>query len=259
MEQLSKLFMEFNQLLESQHFAEGDLDYTIFDRQVPFLEQMARVKNSGITVFDLFKREHIFASYNLEAIFGYDYQKVQELGTDYFNSRIHPDDLFMLTQKSLGLMRFVLALPVEERKDFKLQNEYRILNRHNQYIRIIEQHSVLELDKQGNFWLSLSVIDISPSQDARSGVISQFIDLTSGQVIDYLELTTKLPSQAEALSKRETEILKLVKEGLLSKEISDNLSLSVHTVNTHRQNILKKLGAANSLEAIDFAMRLGLV
>jgi DNA-binding CsgD family transcriptional regulator len=257
MEQLSTLMMEYHQLLNSQQFVEADLDYSVFDRQVPFLEQMAKVKNSGITVFDLFKREHIFASYNLEAIFGYDYQKVQEQGTDYFNTRIHPDDLLVLTQKSLALMRFVLALPIESRRDFKLQNEFRLLNRHNQYVRIIEQHSLLELDVHGNFWLSLSVIDISPNQDVQKGVVSQFIDLRTGQVVDYQKLETA--PQAEPLTKRETEILQLVKGGFLSKEISDNLSLSVHTVNTHRQNILKKLGAANSLEAIGFATRLGLV
>jgi DNA-binding CsgD family transcriptional regulator len=259
MDTLTKLMMAYNELLNSQQFVEADLDYSVFQQQIPFLEQMAQVKNSGITVFDMFKREHVFASYNLEDIFGYDYQKVQDIGTDYFNSRLHPDDLFLLTKKALVLMRFILALPVGERKDYKLQNEYRILNKQNHYIRIIEQHTLLELDVHGNIWLSLSVVDISPNQDSQKGVVSQLVNIRTGKVVDYRPLSTIQTEIKEPLTKRETEILQLMKEGLLSKEISDNLSLSVHTVNTHRQNILKKLGAANSIEAIEFGTRIGLV
>ena len=44
------------------------------------------------------------------------------------------------------------------------------------------------------------------------------------------------------LSVRELEIIKLIESGLGSKEIADKLFLSVHTVNTHRSNILEKSG-----------------
>jgi DNA-binding NarL/FixJ family response regulator len=50
-----------------------------------------------------------------------------------------------------------------------------------------------------------------------------------------------------------------VKEGYLSKEISDRLSISVHTVNTHRQRFLEKMGAANSMEAVMYASKYGLL
>jgi DNA-binding CsgD family transcriptional regulator len=46
---------------------------------------------------------------------------------------------------------------------------------------------------------------------------------------------------------------------LLSKEISNVLSISLHTVNTHRQRFLEKLGANNSMEAVMFASRFGLL
>ncbi|MCK7538476.1 MAG: helix-turn-helix transcriptional regulator [Marinilabiliales bacterium] len=44
------------------------------------------------------------------------------------------------------------------------------------------------------------------------------------------------------LSYREFEIIRLIEAGLSSKEIADKLFLSVHTVNTHRSNILEKSG-----------------
>lgn len=44
------------------------------------------------------------------------------------------------------------------------------------------------------------------------------------------------------LSSRETEIVNLIAEGKQNKDIADQLFLSVHTVRTHRKNIIKKLG-----------------
>jgi len=44
------------------------------------------------------------------------------------------------------------------------------------------------------------------------------------------------------LSSRETELIHLIAEGLTNKEIADKLFLSIHTVKTHRKNIIRKLG-----------------
>lgn len=44
------------------------------------------------------------------------------------------------------------------------------------------------------------------------------------------------------LSSRETEIIHLIAKGLTNKDIADKLYLSVHTIKTHRKNIIRKLG-----------------
>ena len=44
------------------------------------------------------------------------------------------------------------------------------------------------------------------------------------------------------ISEREVEIIKLIAEGFINKEIANKLFLSTHTVNTHRKNIMSKLG-----------------
>lgn len=43
------------------------------------------------------------------------------------------------------------------------------------------------------------------------------------------------------------------------KEIANSLNVSINTINTHRQNILLKLKANNSIEAVNIAQRLGLL
>lgn len=54
------------------------------------------------------------------------------------------------------------------------------------------------------------------------------------------------------LSMREIEIIKLIKEGLSSKEISSRLNIATRTVEVHRHNILKKLKLKNTASLINF-------
>lgn len=56
----------------------------------------------------------------------------------------------------------------------------------------------------------------------------------------------------KGLSLREIEIIKLIREGLSSKEIANRLSIAVRTAEVHRHNILKKLGLKNTASLISF-------
>ena len=61
------------------------------------------------------------------------------------------------------------------------------------------------------------------------------------------------PSQGiNALSERELQIVKLIKEGFSSKEISGQLNISLKTVEVHRHNILKKLNLKNSAALVNY-------
>lgn len=70
--------------------------------------------------------------------------------------------------------------------------------------------------------------------------------------------TEKREENRNPLTERETEILKLVAEGLSNQEIADRLYLSVWTVRTHVTEILGKLGVENRTQAALYALREGL-
>jgi two-component system response regulator DegU len=61
------------------------------------------------------------------------------------------------------------------------------------------------------------------------------------------------------LSKREREILRMVVEGRQNKEISNSLDKSIRTIETHRFNIMKKLGVNNAIDMINKAVKENLV
>lgn len=57
------------------------------------------------------------------------------------------------------------------------------------------------------------------------------------------------------LSFREIEIIKLISEGFKYKEIADKLNISFRTVETHKNNILEKLGLNSVIELVRFAIK----
>ena len=60
--------------------------------------------------------------------------------------------------------------------------------------------------------------------------------------------------KSDALSKREIEILILVAQGLMNKEIADRLNISLNTVITHRKNIIKKTGIKSVAGLTSYAL-----
>ena len=66
-------------------------------------------------------------------------------------------------------------------------------------------------------------------------------------------------SLEDALTPRELEVLCLMVDGMLKKEIGDKLSVSFHTVDTHIRRNYIKLGVSSKSAAVAKAMRLGLV
>jgi DNA-binding NarL/FixJ family response regulator len=61
------------------------------------------------------------------------------------------------------------------------------------------------------------------------------------------------------LTKREVEIIKLISEGLTSQQMADKLFISPRTVETHRANLMKKLGVKNAIELVKKAEQLQLL
>ena len=70
-----------------------------------------------------------------------------------------------------------------------------------------------------------------------------------------------IPSSDEAvyLTQREQDVLVLAAQGATDKEISEDLSVSIHTVKSHMRNILAKLHLSHRHEAALYALREGLI
>ena len=77
-------------------------------------------------------------------------------------------------------------------------------------------------------------------------------------VMDTLLNKQEQDNDIANLTEREIEITRLISVGLKNKEIADRLSVSPHTVHTHRKNILRKTGVSSALELSIYAKANGI-
>ncbi len=94
---------------------------------------------------------------------------------------------------------------------------------------------------QGKTYLSPGICD---------KVITRFLDQSG---------STRVTNSMEKLTAREREITKLIAEGYKNREIAENLSISMKTVEKHRSNLMKKLGLHNISAITAYAIENGLV
>lgn len=79
-------------------------------------------------------------------------------------------------------------------------------------------------------------------------ILDMFLDLSDNKYI---------PEDPKHLTASEIEIVKLIANGLTTKEIASKRNISYHTVNTHRKNIFKKMEVSNASELIILAIKAG--
>ena len=156
---------------------------------------------------------------------------------------VHPDDWEVVRRIDKKVWELLDTLPEEEKLPYKYIYEMRVLDK-GKYVRMIYQMRILAF-KDDNF-LGMGIIDLAPEQSANTSVRFQIKNCLTDEVVPFtIESATDV-----LLTPREREILALAKEGMFSKEISEKLNISIHTVNRHRQNILEKLQVDNIIEAI---------
>lgn len=162
---------------------------------------------------------------------------------------IEPSDLEKRNLDELQFFHFMKEIPQTERGDYYLVS---CINMRTSKELIPVYHRIFYLTSPDEecIRLALCLYNVAPAYIAESYICHTLNG--SRTLIDRRDST-------HILSEREKEILRLIEQGKLSKEIAPLLSISIHTVNRHRQNILEKLRAQNSFEACQTARSLNLL
>jgi len=74
----------------------------------------------------------------------------------------------------------------------------------------------------------------------------------------YLNKTAPLVDDVH-ITQREMEVLKLIAEGMSSKEIANSLFVSERTVNGHKTNLISKTGSKSTLDLLVYSIKNGLI
>ena len=207
----------------------------IAQEYISYMKILEQAGSFAVFLSDRFGHYYYVTEYVTEDIQASDELNIEKL--------VHPDDLEVVRRIDKKVWEFLDTLPEEEKLTYKYIYEMRVLDR-RKYVRMIYQMRILAF-KDDNF-LGMGIIDLAPEQSANTSVRFQIKNCLTDEIVPFaIETATDA-----LLTPREREILALAKEGMFSKEISEKLNISVHTVNRHRQNILEKLQVDNMIEAI---------
>ena len=243
------------ELWSRQQIGHHDVDYELWNKKRGFIREFSLMSRSCIFTVDVFKGRYDFASDNFSQIFGYDprlIKTIREQG-DFFEEKIHPDDRAQLLEYQIEHGQFIYSLPEQERNDYQQTFQYRLLNGKGKHVNVISRQQVIEKDRNGKAWIIMGFMDISPDQTLSEKISRAVINRKTGEIVP-----SSIPAEKQ-LTCREKEILSLIRQGFLSKEIADKLGLSIYTVNNHRKNILAKLDVDNVIEAINTAREYGII
>lgn len=223
----------------------------IRNKQQSYIEFLSEANNSFVFV-SLLHTKYLFISSNFKNLLSLPVGEKMNMENDLLEEYIHPADLPVLLDLQRRTLDYVFKLPREVQTDYKHIFDFRVLGISNQYIRVICQYQLLETNQP---MLLLGVVDISPDQDLKAPVKFRLVNNKTGNIVNI----PIVDNPDISLTRREKEVLQMADDGLTSKEISDKLFISIHTVNRHRQNILEKMNVNNLSEAIEYAKRLGLL
>ncbi len=195
-----------------------------------------------------------FVSKETEVVLGYT---PQEFNIPLINERIHPDEFSWFLSMGKRIQDFFSELPIEKLMKYKVRYDYRLRKKNGDYARILYQGIMIEHDENGKLLRTLNIhTDITYLKKEGRPVLS-FIGLDDEPSYIDVDLQNIFTESKEDFTKREKEILTLLIEGKLSKQISSILNISKQTVDTHRKNILHKKKLNNTGELIAKAITCG--
>jgi len=243
------IFFDF---IES-YLPSGFLDINSDDPIMQRLEEVMEENDQFFSASDLSLMQYLFTSKRSMQILGI---APEEVDPGFFMNTIHPDDLQRLILGREKMFKVAQEIYAAKSGTGLMSFTLRVLNPEGTYNNLLGQayffHSTIPRE-------AVFLIQVITNLD-RSVKTNPDGHWYVGDDVSLFKFPDeKLLQMGSNLSDREFEIVKLIGSGLGSKEIAEKLFLSVHTVNTHRSNILKKTHKASVADLIYDLKNLGLL
>jgi DNA-binding CsgD family transcriptional regulator len=141
-------------------------------------------------------------------------------------------------------LEYAISKKIDLRQDYRVIFYYRITNSHGDVIHIEDEK--IALPSERGRYVHLRLLKNITFEESFSGTKVKIYKRINGK---YILLHEYFPQQeANELTSRQRDIIKLILMGLGNREIANRLSLSVFTIKNHKQTLFKKLGIGSSLE-----------
>ncbi len=217
------------------------------------LDQLITHTHCFYHTFNHYTSKFEFLSRGLLAITGYTKDEYISMGNFPLLEIGHPDDVAILESALFRDFKEVFSkYSIEDRSRLKFQFNYRILRKDKSVINILEQDNFVEIDINGNAQLSFGSCSQIPFNDGPyyCGLSVYFLSEKTSQIVFQRIYRPGINIHENNLTSREREVIKLLVDGMTSKEIGEQLHISKNTVDNHRRNLLRKLKVKRTNELV---------
>ena len=182
----------------------------------------------------------------IENVLGFDSYSLEDHMTN-----IHPEDYRYVMHASTFTLKHALEMCYKKPFQSFYSIDYRTKTANNEYVRVLRKTTQLALCDEGKvtYYLTIctDITKVKRSKEISVGFSGEGTDGISKEQILGIE-------NKDLWTSREVEIIDLIMQGFSSKEIANLLSLSYHTIRTHRKNILRKGGFSSTSQLVEFFM-----
>jgi len=175
---------------------------------------------------------------------------------DLIFDKIDTDDLTERHILELRYFQFQKQNPINERVKYSTFSRLRATNTIGERMYINHRTLYPKSFPNGSIWLALCLYTPCADQTFLHGIDGKIVNNQTGEII---AVDSYKQYDGELLSQREVQILTLIAQGVLSKQIAGQLNISLNTVHRHRQNIIKKMQVVNATQAVKTAVVMGLI
>ena len=194
-------------------------------------------------IFDLSKNK-VTDFFGWDRVFGYE---LDQFDLSFFDDKDHPDDIVQLRRVLSSTFKQLISTKVSEGVNV-LNITYRFKHNNGNYVKVLCSVCVYETSKSNNaIKLIARYSDISFM--GFSGTLEWDVN---DSLFDRNEIIKSVHGESAYLfTDRELEVISCLFGGYSNRDIAEKLSISEHTVATHRKNILSKSGCndINSLKS----------
>lgn len=248
---MSRFTSIFSQWKDTLKLAENDYQEQLYE----IIEKLSDVEHfiqGAIFIQDYRDFSVKYASKSAFEVCGYFPENFYSNGIELGIQIHHPEDRSNVLVFQKQVFDYLQTIPVESKNSMEISYIARIFHRkQDRYQMIHATIKPLLFDSDYNVILDIvhwKVIPDIPSNDLFSYYI-KYID-KEGKVHQKNNMINKAKKGIHTLTKAEQEVASLLQKGLTSVEISKKLNRSKHTIDTHRRNILKKLGFKSTRELL---------
>ncbi|MDC6352068.1 LuxR C-terminal-related transcriptional regulator [Zeaxanthinibacter sp. PT1] len=206
----------------------------------------------AIYVVDWDKAEVIF-SRGIGELLGYAAR--EKFNLTHSVQQYHPDDATIVQRIVRGLVNHCSQSNNSDRKEY-LHLVYRIKKADGSYIKVLRQSTAHEIDSEGRLLSNVSFLTdisfIANHDKVEWDVYANNFDTTALRETVYKEFVN-------FFTKRELDVIGLIAKGETNTQIAESLTISKHTVSTHRKNILAKSRCSNAADLLAFCKGNGIL